>query len=145
MRNYWKATYLADVSEACRDILIEQANKAPTPGCVVALEHMLGGAVAGLDEDHSAFAARSATYKRLALGSTDDPAQDAAVRDWVRGLWQAVEPFSTGGVYVNYMSADEADRVGEAFGPNHVRLAKIKRQYDPSNLFRLNQNIAPAA
>jgi FAD/FMN-containing dehydrogenase len=142
MRNYWKATYLSSVEEACRDVLIEHANNAPTPVSVVAVEHMLGGAV--VEQDETAFAARDASYNLLILGRSEDPAGDAAVRDWVRGLWRAVEPFSTGGVYVNYMSADEVDRVGEAFGRNHARLAKIKNRYDPANLFRLNQNIVPA-
>jgi FAD/FMN-containing dehydrogenase len=144
MRNYWKATYLGDLGETCRDILIEHANDAPTPLTVVGLEHMLGGAVARVDRNENAFAARDAIYNLLILGRTDDAAADGELRDWVRGLWKAVEPYSTGGVYVNYMSADEADRVGQAFGANHARLAKIKTQYDPENLFRLNQNIAPA-
>jgi len=142
MRNYWKAAYLTEVDEACRDILIEHANNAPTPLSVVAVEQMLGGAV--VDQDETAFPARDAAYNLLVLGCATDRAYDAGVRDWVRGLWKAVEPFSTGGVYVNYMSADEVDRVGEAFGANHTRLARIKHRYDPENLFRLNQNISPA-
>jgi hypothetical protein len=144
VRNYWKATYLAEVGERCREILIEHANKAPTPVCVVGVEHMLGGAVARVDKDENAFAARDAIYNLLILGRTDDASGDDAVRKWVRGLWKAVEPYSTGGVYVNYMGADETDRVGEAFGAHHARLARIKSLYDPTNLFRLNQNIAPA-
>jgi hypothetical protein len=144
MRNYWKATYLSDLGEACRDILIEHANNAPTPVSVVGIEHMLGGAVARIDKNENAFGARDAIYNLLILGRSDDAADDGAVRDWVRGLWKAVEPYSTGGVYVNYMSADEADRVGKAFGASHAPLAKIKKRYDPANLFRLNQNIVPA-
>ncbi len=143
MRNYWKATYLADVGEVCQNILIEHASNAPTPVSVVGLEHMLGGAVARVGADENAFGNRDAIYNLLILGRTDDAAGDGAMREWVRGLWKAVEPYSTGGVYVNYMSSDEADRVGEAFGANHERLAKIKNLYDPENVFRLNQNIAP--
>ena len=144
MHNYWKATYLGDLGDACRDILIEQANSAPTPLSVVGVEHMLGGAVARVDKNENAFGARDATYNLLILGRSDHSAADRTVRDWVRGLWKAVEPYSTGGVYVNYMSADEADRIGQAFGANHARLSTIKKQYDPENLFRLNQNIVPA-
>jgi FAD/FMN-containing dehydrogenase len=129
---------------ACRDILIEHANNAPTPVSLIGIEHMLGGAVARVDENSTAFSARDATYNLLILGRTDEAAGDGAVRSWVRGLWKAVDPFSTGAAYVNYMGADEADRVGEAFGANHPRLSKIKSQYDPANLFRLNQNITPA-
>jgi FAD/FMN-containing dehydrogenase len=144
MRNYWKATFLNDVGQTCRDILIEHANEAPTPLCVVGVEHMLGGAAGRVDKNETAFAARDATYNLLILGCTDDAGGDDAVRSWARGLWKAVQPFSTGATYVNYMSSDEADRIGEAFGAHHERLAKIKGQYDPENLFRLNQNIAPA-
>ena len=145
LRNYWKSTYLAELGEQCLDILVDHANRAPTTWCVVGLEHMMGGAVARVGEDDTAFANRDAIYSLLILGRTDDPAGDGAVRDWVRGLWKAVEPYSTGGVYVNYMGQDEAERIGEAYGTDHyARLAKIKNQYDPANLFRLNQNIAPS-
>ncbi len=145
LRNYWKSTYLAELDEQCLDILVDHANRAPTTWCVVALEHMMGGAVARVGEDDTAFANRDAIYSLLILGRTDDPAGDGAVREWVRGLWKAVEPYSTGGVYVNYMGQDEAERIGEAYGTDHyARLAKIKNQYDPANLFRLNQNIAPS-
>ena len=145
LRNYWKSTYLAELGEQCLDILVDHANRAPTTWCVVGLEHMMGGAVARVGEDDTAFANRDAIYSLLILGRTDDPADDGAVREWVRGLWKAVEPYSTGGVYVNYMGQDEAERIGEAYGTDHyARLAKIKSQYDPANLFRLNQNIAPS-
>ncbi len=145
LRNYWKSTYLAELGEQCLDILVDHANRAPTTWCVVGLEHMMGGAVARVGEDDTAFANRDAIYSLLILGRTDDPAGDGAVREWVRGLWKAVEPYSTGGVYVNYMGQDEAERIGEAYGTDHyARLAKIKSQYDPANLFRLNQNIAPS-
>ena len=145
LRNYWKSTYLAELGKQCLDILVDHANRAPTTWCVVGLEHMMGGAVARVGEDDTAFANRDAIYSLLILGRTDDPAGDGAVREWVRGLWKAVEPYSTGGVYVNYMGQDEAERIGEAYGTDHyARLAKIKNQYDPANLFRLNQNIAPS-
>lgn len=145
LRNYWKSTYLAELDEQCLDILVDHANRAPTTWCVVGLEHMMGGAVARVGEDDTAFTNRDAIYSLLILGRTDDPAGDGAVREWVRGLWKAVEPYSTGGVYVNYMGQDEAERIGEAYGTDHyARLAKIKNQYDPANLFRLNQNIAPS-
>ena len=74
-----------------------------------------------------------------------DPALDAGLKEWARGFWNAIQPFSTGGVYVNYMDGDEADRIGEAYGSKHyARLAELKKKYDPENLFCLNQNITPA-
>ena len=74
-----------------------------------------------------------------------DPAQDAACIGWARALFDALAPHATGGVYVNFMPGDEAQRVAEgAYGPNFERLARIKARYDPGNLFRMNQNIRPA-
>ena len=74
-----------------------------------------------------------------------DPAQDTACIDWARDLFQALAPHAMGSVYVNFMPADETDRVPGAFGSNYARLAEAKRRYDPQNLFRMNQNILLAA
>jgi len=74
-----------------------------------------------------------------------EPSDDASCIAWARGLFAAVAPFATGGVYVNFMPEDEAERVGAgAYGSNFARLAALKAKYDPSNLFRSNQNVAPA-
>ena len=70
--------------------------------------------------------------------------QDSACIGWARGLFDALTPYATGGVYVNFMPEDENDRVEKAYGTNYRRLAEIKRRYDPANLFRMNQNIRPA-
>jgi len=74
-----------------------------------------------------------------------EPSQDKPCITWARKLYDAMAPFATGGVYVNFMPEDETQRVRTgAYGPNYERLAKLKAKYDPSNLFRLNQNVAPA-
>jgi len=105
---------------------------------------MLGGAVARVDPEETAFTSRQPEYNLLILGMGDDPGSDAAIKKWARDLRTAVEPFSTGGVYVNYMDRDDSDRIGEAYGSTHyARLVELKRKYDPGNVFRLNQNIAP--
>ena len=73
-----------------------------------------------------------------------DPAEDGACIGWARGLFDALAPHATGGVYVNFMPGDEAQRVRQgAYGANYERLARLKARYDPENLFRLNQNIRP--
>ena len=74
----------------------------------------------------------------------DDPADDTRGIGWARDFFTASAPFASGGVYVNFLTADEGDRVRAAYGPNYDRLAQVKRTYDPANLFRTNQNIAPA-
>jgi hypothetical protein len=144
-RNYWKSSYLSTIGDECIDVLVEQANKAPSPMCVVGLEHMIGGAVARVGKDDTAFGSREAEYNLLILGMSDDPGIDDAIKDWARGFWKAIQPFATGGVYVNYMDRDESERIGDAYGSTHyARLVELKKRYDPDNLFRLNQNIAPS-
>ena len=77
-------------------------------------------------------------------GRWEDPADDRRCIAWARDFFKATAPFASGGVYVNFLSADEGDRVRAAYGPNYDRLAQVKRTYDPANLFRMNPNIAPA-
>lgn len=144
-RNYWKSSFLAALEPGCTDTLVGCANRAPSPLCVVGIEHMLGGAVARVGADATAFDTRDADYNLLLLGMSDDPEMDAAIKDWAREGWQQVQPYATGAVYVNYMDADEADRITDAYGSSHyARLVALKKRYDPDNLFRLNQNIDPA-
>jgi FAD/FMN-containing dehydrogenase len=76
-------------------------------------------------------------------GRWNDAADDARGIGWARDFFQGAAPFATGGAYVNFMTADEGDRVRAAYGSNYDRLAQVKRKYDPSNLFRINQNIEP--
>ena len=80
-----------------------------------------------------------------AIAMWTDPAQDEANIQWSRGIWEAMQRFSPGSVYVNFLGVgDEGeDRVRAAYGPNYDRLAQVKATYDPTNLFRLNQNIVP--
>jgi hypothetical protein len=144
-RNYWKSSFLEAVGDDCIDTLVEHADRAPSPMCVVALEHMIGGAVARIGADETAFGGRDAEYNLLVLGMGDDPSIDDALKAWARSTREAVQPFATGGVYVNYMDRDESERVESAYGSERfARLAELKRRYDPDNLFRLNQNIAPS-
>ena len=77
-------------------------------------------------------------------GRWDEVGEDARCINWARDCFNASAPFASGGVYVNFLTADEGDRVRSAYGPNYDRLARVKRQYDPDNLFRTNQNIRPA-
>ena len=144
-RNYWKSNFLSKLDDKCIDTLVAQANRASSPLCIIGIEHMAGGAVARVGSDDTAFAHRDAGYNLLVLGRNDDPAGDSATVAWARETWTAAQPFSTGQVYVNYMTHDEGDRIRQAYSPaHHARLLTLKRKYDPGNLFRLNQNIDPA-
>ena len=77
-------------------------------------------------------------------GRWDNPADDERCIAWARKYFEASTPFASGGAYLNFMTADETDRVRAAYGPNYDRLAQVKRKYDPENLFRTNWNVKPA-
>ena len=146
LRNYWKSDYLAQLSDEAIDLLVEQYSSVPAPYTHVVIEHM-GGAVSRVGEDETAVSHRDAPHNVVILGIWGDPAQDEPVSDWVRRLWEQLRPFSSGGVYVNYQMGDEGeDRLHAAYGPEkYGRLVALKDKYDPTNLFRLNQNIKPNA
>jgi FAD/FMN-containing dehydrogenase len=146
LRNYWKSDYLAQLSDEAIDLLVEYYSSVPAPYTHVVIEHM-GGAVSRVGENETAVSHRDAPHNVLILGIWGDPAQDEAVSDWVRRLWEQLRPFSSGGVYVNYQMGDEGeDRLRGAYGPEkYERLVALKNKYDPTNLFRLNQNIRPTA
>jgi hypothetical protein len=90
----------------------------------------------------TAFGLRDTLWNLDGIGQWVDPAADRHIQ-WVRECWSALEPHSTGGVYVNHLGADEPERVRAAFGNNYARLVEVKQKYDPTNFFRLNQNIKP--
>lgn len=145
LRNYWKASFLSELSDEAIDTMVTHYAKTPSPQTAVALEPM-GGAVARIGKDETAFAHRDAPFGIIITAAWTNPADDAAHKAWARGLWQAMESFSSGGVYVNYMEDERdegADRVRAAYGRNYERLVAVKRTYDPKNLFRSTQNIRP--
>jgi FAD/FMN-containing dehydrogenase len=147
-QNYWKSNFLKGLDPEAIDVIVDHVEKAPSPYSAVAIEQF-SGAVNRVRVDATAFNHRNARYNLLIVGIWLDPAAKAENVKWVRDLWGAMEPFSSGGVYVNYLGqeADEgAERVKSAYGPEkYARLVALKEKYDPTNLFRLNQNIKPSA
>ena len=91
-----------------------------------------------------AYAQRDARFVMNVHGRWNDAADDGRGIGWARDFFNASAPFATGGAYVNFMTADESDRVRAAYGPNFGRLGEVKRKYDPDNLFSVNQNIQPS-
>jgi FAD/FMN-containing dehydrogenase len=142
-RNYWKSHNLAALADGLFDAVIEYINKQPSPQCEILLVAM-GGATARPAPDSTAYAHREALYVVNVHCRWEDPADDARCIAWARAFFDAAAPFAGSGVYVNFMTADETDRVRAAYGQNYKRLADVKRRYDPDNLFRVNQNIKPA-
>ncbi len=143
LRNYWKSDYLTQLSDEAIDLLVDTYPSVPASLTHVAIEH-LGGAVSRIGEDEAAVSHRAAEYNLIIVGMWTESSQDEQVIEWVRRLWEAVRPFSFGGVYVNYLSNEGDDRVRAAYSPGkYERLVALKNRYDPTNLFRLNQNIRP--
>jgi len=95
--------------------------------------------------DDTAFRHRDASYDIAILGEWADPTTSAVNVQWVREVAAVTERFSTGGVYVNFLGEDGEERVRAAYGSHYQRLVALKRKYDPTNVFRLNQNIKPTA
>jgi FAD/FMN-containing dehydrogenase len=143
-RNYWKSHNLLELSDGAIDVLRDSGDRLPTPECEIFIASV-GGAANRVAADATAYPHREVRFVVNAHARWRDASQDAACIAWARELFSGMTPFATGGVYVNFMPADEAQRVREgAYGPNYERLRKLKAEYDPGNLFRLNQNIPPA-
>lgn len=144
-RNYWKSHDFVELSDGAIDLLTEYVGRLPTPECEIFIGH-LGGAVNRVEATATAYPHRDVNFVMNVHTRWGDASQDKACVGWARELFDRMAPHATGGVYVNFMPEDEAQRVsGGAYGPNFERLSKLKARYDPDNLFRRNQNIQPAA
>jgi len=145
IRSYWKSEYLADIPDDFVQVVVEYFGKTPSPFTAVHLQH-LGGAIQRKSADETAFTHREAKYVMNIIGEWPEASRDIENTAWVRGLWQAVQPFASGAVYLNFMDNNEGEaRIRAAYGEaKFARLAQLKKKYDPGNLFRLNQNIPPS-
>ena len=141
-RNYWKSHDFADLSDAAIDVIVRAVGALPSPECEVFIAHV-GGAMARVAQDATAWANRQAHFIMNAHTRWRDKREDATCVAWARGFYEASAPFAAGSVYVNFMPEDESGRVENAYGANYRRLAEIKLRYDPDNRFRMNQNIQP--
>jgi FAD/FMN-containing dehydrogenase len=143
-RYYWKSHYLREIGDAAVDTLLEQFARVPSPMSLLVLQ-AVGGAAGRVGATETAYAHRDARYDCIPAAIWEDPAADEANIAWSRGVWEAMTPFATGGVYVNSLGDEGEERIRAAYGPNYARLVALKARYDPENLFRLNQNLRPAA
>ncbi|HEU0022005.1 MAG TPA: FAD-binding oxidoreductase [Dehalococcoidia bacterium] len=143
VHRYWKSSFLETMSNQVIDTVIDRAAALPTPTSMIGFFHM-HGAASRVGPDETAFGLRQDQWDYDFIAQWDPPVDPQKYIQWVREAWTAMEPFATGGVYVNHLDAEEADRIQAAYGSNYERLLAIKNKYDPTNLFRLNQNIRPA-
>ena len=141
---YWKSVELPDLSDEAIDTLVERASALTSPKsyCIV---FQLGGALARVAEDETAFSQRDAAHNVNinAVWTEENPDAERHIA-WARDFFGAMQPHARGRVYVNFLGEEGADRVHQAYGAgNYERLVELKRTYDPTNFFRLNQNIEP--
>jgi FAD/FMN-containing dehydrogenase len=142
--HYWKSGFFSSFSDDAIEKLVDFfAAAVPSPFAAIAIEH-LGGAVGRVAGHETAFSHRRAQHSCLVLRAWREPAASRDNIAWARACYGVVEPFLEQGVYVNYLGDEGENRVRAAYGVNYERLAALKQKYDPTNVFRGNQNIRPA-
>lgn len=144
MRYYWKSTNLTGLDDAAIERIVAHTRRQPSPLSTVDLWHV-GGAVKRVGAEESAFYGRQAAFLLNPEANWVEPEDDEANVQWVRSFLDDMEPFSDGSRYLNFAGFQEEgnEMMQSAFGPQYQKLAALKRKYDPTNLFRLNQNVRP--
>ena len=143
MQWYWKADFFTELGPEVRAKHLEFGSKIPTPLSQMHL-YPISGAAAEPGPEDTPWAYRDALYAGVIVGVDPDSANAQKITDWTKEYWEALHPYSSGGAYSNFMMDDEGqDRVKASFKHNYDRLVTVKNKYDPSNLFRVNQNIVP--
>lgn len=143
--NYWTADYHDELPDAALDVIIESAHNLPGPSSQLLVPHW-GGAVGGPAAAATPLRHRNSSWVTHPFGLGDTPAGGQEAKAWVKRFRQDIAPYANGGVWLNFIGDEGQDRVRAAFGEeNYSRLARVKREFDPENTFRGNQNIRPAA
>lgn len=144
MQWYWKGDFVDTLPDAAIDAHLAHAAKLPSTFSLMHL-YPIDGAVHRKARDATAWSTRDATWSMVIAGIDPDPARAPELKAWATAYWKAVHPFNRDGAYTNFMMGDEGEvRIKASYGKNYPRLAALKRRYDPTNLFRINQNILPA-
>lgn len=142
-RYYWKSDYLAELSPELLAHVVAHAGRIPSRHSAIVL-FPIRGALNRLPENHSPVGNRDAACVLNITGSWEQASEDDANIAWVRAAWEAMHPFSTGGTYINFQTAEEGeDRLRAAYRGNYDRLMEVKTKWDPENRFRMNKNIPP--
>jgi FAD/FMN-containing dehydrogenase len=134
---------LKELGDDVLEILIDRAGTMRSPLSLVGFFHVHGAATR-VDPDATAFGPRADQWDYDVISQWNDPTEAATHIPWTRAFWSAVEPYASGEVYVNHLDAEEGTtRIRAAYRHGYDRLVALKNKYDPTNLFRLNQNIKP--
>jgi FAD/FMN-containing dehydrogenase len=140
---YWRGDFLDTVPDEAVAAHARFAEELPTMHSTMHL-YPIDGAPNRVGQQDTAWAYRDATFSEVIVGVDPDPANAEAIKRWTVDYWDATHPYSSGGAYINFMMDEGQERVQATYGPNYPRLVEIKTTYDPTNLFRVNQNIRPA-
>jgi len=140
--NYWRSTYLKELSDEAIDVVVEHGNRAESPLSFILIE-LYDGAVSRIGNAEAAFAQRQAGYNIGIEVKWLDPAESERHIAWARAFSDALQPYSSNAYLLNFLGDEGPDKVRDAFGSNYTRLVKLKTKYDPTNFFSLNQNIKP--
>ena len=140
---YWKADFVDHLSD---EAIVQHVKYGSALPSTLSTMHMypINGAVHRVREGDTAFSYRATKWAAVIGGIDSDPANKDKIAEWAKRYWEAVHPYSAGGAYVNFMMEEGAARVEATYGGNYARLRQVKAKYDPGNVFRVNQNIAPA-
>ena len=139
---YWKADFVRELGDEAIALNVKHGAAMPT---MLSTMHMypIDGAAGRVKNGATPWAYRDAKWAQVIVGVDPDPGKKDLISSWAKDYWTALHPYSAGGAYVNFMMDEGEDRVRATYGKNYAQLAKIKKRYDPTNLFRVNQNIRP--
>ncbi|MGE5216559.1 MAG: FAD-binding oxidoreductase [Chloroflexota bacterium] len=146
LHNYWKSSYLTTLNDAAIDRIVDFFARVPSPRTVIVIEHNGDSAWDRVSDSATAFGHRAWPYNFLVTSAWSEPGDTERNIVWTRELFEALRPVTAPGAYVNYLGGDEgADGLKAAYGEKLRRLAALKAKFDPTNLFRMNQNIPPSS
>jgi FAD/FMN-containing dehydrogenase len=143
-QQYWRGDFVNELSDEAIAMHLEYGSRIPT---LLSTMHLypIDGAVHQVADEETAFSHRDANWSAVFFGVDPDPANAERITEWTKEYWAALHPYSAGGAYVNFMMDEGQERIKATYRDNFERLAAVKNEYDPTNLFRVNQNIKPTA
>ena len=144
LSQYWRGDFVKEISDEAVALHLEYGSELPTPLSTMHI-YPIDGAVHRVGHNDTAFSHRDANWSAVYFGVDPDPDNAERLTEWTKEYWAALHPYSAGGAYVNFMMEEGQERIKATYQDNFERLVEIKNEYDPTNLFRVNQNIRPTA
>jgi FAD/FMN-containing dehydrogenase len=142
LQQYWRGDFVTELSDEAIAMHLRYGPEVPTVQSTMHL-YPIDGAPHRVGRHETAFSYREATWSAVFYGVDPDPANNERITEWAKEYWSALHPYSAGGAYVNFMMDEGQERVKATYRDNYERLVAVKHEYDPANLFQVNQNIKP--